>query len=189
MTAWLLEVQNAIVGSWRLAIRDIGGYDDFNQTEAGFWRSFSAVIIVAPLFLYATDLQIGMESAEPGSDSPSSGLNAAFVSLVVQWAAWPLVMMVIARYAGLAGKYSRYIIAYNWSSILVMAVQIAPIYLFAQGGNLAEFGSLMFLAALALVIYYRWYIAFTALETTGSIASALVLADLVISIGIARLIG
>ena len=64
-----------------------------------------------------------------------------------------------------------------------------PIFLYVQGGVLAEIGGFLLMVGLAVVIYYRWYIAYRAFDTAASVASALVLADLVLSFGIIRLIG
>lgn len=190
--SWFQELQNAIVGSWRLVLRDLDGLNYFVQSEAGFWRSFSAIVIIAPIYLYTIELQNAAALAtSAGADEAGEPVSLAMsaVSLAVQWVAWPLAMAVITKYAGLAAGFSRYIIVYNWSSILVMAVQVPAIYLFAQGGEMAGLGRMLFIATLAVVIYYRWYITVVTLETTAAIASALVLADLVLSIGIARLIG
>ena len=188
---WIGEAHRSIFGSLRLAIRDQGGFDDFNLTEAGFWHSFAAIVILAPLYLYGHDIQGAAEmarTATPDDGASEPSLVTSIFELLIQWVAWPLAMAVIAKFTGLTANYSRYITVYNWSAILVGVVQVIPIFLYAQGGVLAELGSILMVAALAFAIYYRWYIAQTALKTTGSIASALVLADLVLSFGIIRLV-
>jgi hypothetical protein len=49
--------------------------------------------------------------------------------------------------------------------------------------------ALMLSFALMLVsLYYRWYVALTALETTWLVAMALVLADVVLSLAVNRLV-
>jgi hypothetical protein len=55
------------------------------------------------------------------------------VGLVLQWVGWPLAMVPIARWLGLAHDYARYIIAYNWSSVLVVAVMVPPLMLLDIG--------------------------------------------------------
>ncbi len=189
---WLNEAYQSTIGSLRLAVRDEGGFDDFNLTEAGFWRSFSAIIILAPLYLYGHDIQSAAELARTATaeeDITEPSLVVSTVELLIQWVAWPIAMVVIAKFTGLTAAYSRYITVYNWSAILVGVVQIIPLLLYAQGAALAELGGILMMIGLAFAIYYRWYIAYTALKTTASIASALVLADLVLSFGIISLIG
>lgn len=185
--SWLHEAQRAVTGCWRLFLRDTDGFDEFDLTERGFWLSFTAIIPIAPVYVYAATVKIPVDPiVDTPQDEPSMVLSA--VGLVVQWIAWPLVMAFVARLIGLAHYYSRYIIAYNWSSILVMAAQLVPVLLIAQGGSTVETGQLLFAAILAVVLYYRWYIAFTALETGAAIASALVLGDLVLSFAITQLV-
>ncbi|MGI9464879.1 MAG: hypothetical protein ACR2OM_13110 [Aestuariivirgaceae bacterium] len=184
---WLLEAQQAVIGSWRLLLRDTGGYDDFDLSERGFWRSFSAIVPIAPLYLYAATIEIPDELTEEPSEQPETSLGLIVFVLLVQWITWPLVMVFVARVAGFAHNYSRYIIAYNWSSILVLSAQMVPALMLAQGGSVAALGNLVFVLFLFAVLYYHWYIALTALETTMSVAWTLVLADLVIGIGITRL--
>ena len=41
----------ALYGAYRLARLDTGGMKFFDQTIDGFWRSFYAAVIVAPLFI------------------------------------------------------------------------------------------------------------------------------------------
>lgn len=186
--SWPDEVWNSLRGSWRLLLRDTGGFDDFDLSVSGFWRSFAVIIPIAPAYLYAISVQTGLEV--PGQPTPEpANLNLAAMGLVAQWIAWPVVMAVVAHFAGLAGNYARYIVVYNWSSILVMLAQMAPVLLLALGPALIGIGGMLLFVVYALVLYYRWYIAQTALETTTTLAWALVLGDLVLSIGIAKLIG
>jgi len=125
-------------------------------------------------------------------DQPPSepvSINLAAIGLVAQWFAWPLVMAIIARFAGLARNYARYIVVYNWSAILVMAIQMVPVLLLTQGEALFGLATLVFFVIYAVVLYYRWYIAQTALDATPAMAWALVIGDLVLSIGVTKLIG
>ncbi len=188
--SWLHEAQRAMIGSWRLLLRDTNGYDEFDLTERGFWRSFSAIVPIAPLYLYAATIQIPDELGELAkpSEQLETSLGLVVMILIVQWIAWPLAMVFVARIAGLAHNYSRYIIAYNWSSILVMCAQMVPATLLAQGGAVTSLGNLVFIIFLFAALYYHWYIAFTALQTTMSMAWILVLADIVLGVGITRLL-
>ena len=183
---WFEEANRSLYASWLLLIRETDGYRHFSQTEAGFWRSFAAILIIAPLYLYAGTVQIEV----PGEPVPAAPpLAAAIVGLVLQWIGWPLAMVPIARWLGLAHAYARYIIAYNWSSVLVVAVMVPPLMLLDIGligpGLTALLAFLLTLAAL----YYRWYVALTAFETTGIMAAALVVADVVLSLLINTLLG
>ena len=182
---WLGEASRSLYASWLLLLRDLTGYQYFAQSEAGFWRSFSAFLIIAPLYLYASSVQIQLPGDAP-ADAPAP--PAALFGLALQWIGWPLAMVPIARFAGLQQSYARYIITYNWSSVLVVAVMMPPLILLDLGIFGVEMAVLLSFALLLVTLYYRWYIALTALETTGIVAGALVLADLVLSLAINRLV-
>jgi hypothetical protein len=183
--SWLEEAWRSLHASWLLAMHDPDAYAHFKNTEAGFWRSFSAIFIVAPLYLYAATAQARFAGGE-GAASPS--LVWAAIGLVVQWIAWPLIMVLIARQAGLSRNYGRYIIAYNWSGVLIIAALMPPLLLMNLGLAQGAAAILSF-AVLIASLYYRWYIAVTALETTGLVAAALVASDVALSLGVNRLIG
>lgn len=185
---WADEAISALRGSWRLFLRDTGGFEDFNLSVGGFWRSFAVIIAVAPFYLYAVMVQNGIQLPDQPPSEPVS-INLAAIGLVAQWFAWPLVMAIIARFAGLARNYARYIVVYNWSAILVMAIQMVPVLLLTQGEALFGLATLVFFVIYAVVLYYRWYIAQTALDATPAMAWALVIGDLVLSIGVTKLIG
>ena len=65
--SWLQDAQSAAIGSWRLLKRDTGGFDDFDLTESGFWRSFSAIAPIAPMYLYAASIEIVSDDLAAGA--------------------------------------------------------------------------------------------------------------------------
>ena len=183
--SWLEEASRSLYGSWLLLMRNIDGYRHFAQSEQGFWRSFSAILLIAPLYLYATTVQVELPD-EAAVEAPS--LAAAMAGLVLQWVGWPLVMVLVARLAGLQRSYARYIIAYNWTSVLVIAVMTPPLLLLDLGLIEPELALLMSFVLLMATLYYRWFVARTALETTGILAMALVISDFVLSLAVTRLV-
>lgn len=193
MAAWD-EIADGLTGAWLLANRDLAGYGCFNQTADGFWRSFMAIPLVAPLYLYAVTAEAdlaaatGSDSAEPAGETGAGFYVVNSLALVLEWAVYPLVLALLANTIGIARRYAVYIIAYNWSSVLVMAAFVPPVLLFDLG-ILGVGGALLlnFVVMLA-ALYYRWYVARTALETTGAVAAGLVVGDLILSVSVNRLI-
>jgi hypothetical protein len=182
---WLGEASRSLYASWLLLLRDTSGYRHFTQSEAGFWRSFSAFLIIAPLYFYASSVQIQLPGGAP-AEAPAP--LTALLGLALQWIGWPLAMVPIARFAGLQHGYARYIITYNWTSVLVVGMMMPPLILLDLGIVGVEMAVLLSFVLLLVTLYYRWYIALTALGTTGIVAGALVLADLVLSLTINRLV-
>ncbi len=192
MTSWD-EIADGVTGAWLLANRDVSGYGCFNVTADGFWRSFIAIPLVAPLYLYAVGAEAGIAAdggeGGPGSDGSALGFYLAnAIALVVEWAIYPIALALVAKTLGIARRYAVYVIAYNWSSVLIVAAFLPPVLLY-DAGLVGVGGALLlnFVVMLA-ALYYRWFIARTALETTGALAAGLVASDLVLSVSVNRLI-
>ena len=92
------------------------------------------------------------------------------------------------RFVGLQHGYARYIIAYNWSSVLVIALLMPPLILLDLGLVGPGFAVFLSFVLMLVSLYYRWYVAQTAFATTGLIAGALVLADVALSLLVNRLV-
>jgi hypothetical protein len=181
----LTEILNALYGSYLLARRDLNGYSFFDHSADGFWRSFTAIILVAPIFfLFANaEYQMAAEITEGTSVVFGDGPNYAghMVGLVLQWVGYPVVMVFIAKALDLTQRYGTFIIAYNWSSALVMLVLFVPIALFMVGMVTAATAGLANLLLIFPVLYYRWFVARTALDVNASVAAGLVAVDFILS--------
>lgn len=174
----LAEIMRAIHGAWRLARLDAGGLQAYDGSEAVFWRSFSAAIIIAPaeilLFWLAPD------SATPG---PAPGRLVAIesISYVIGWTAFPLAAYYLAHLVGRSHRYLLYITAYNWAQVIEMAAWL----------TLSLVGTLLFSGAtppffqillMTVILGYEWFIARRALGVPGLAAAMFVAAGFVIVI-------
>lgn len=173
------EVVTALYGAYRLARFDPSGLDFFDATIAGFWRSFYAAVLVAPVYLLLLLIRYAQLAEQI---SPFRFFAIEVIAYVIAWVAFPLIMASLARTLGRDAFFIRYIIAYNWGAVLQNALYL-PIAMLATGGLLAgpSANALGFLA-LSLILVYVWFITRTALEVAGGIAAAIVGLDLLLSI-------
>ncbi len=180
----LAYVTRSVYGAWRLARLDPGGMTFFELSVPGFWRSFFAAVVVAPAYAVLVALRFGHETEfSPELDLELGPfLVAKLVAYAVTWAAFPLAMMVIARLLSLSAFYIPFIIAYNWSAVIQIAVFL-PVSLIGASALLPDTlaGILMMTATLA-IFFYQWFIARVALQTTGLVAAVLVVFDRVLGI-------
>lgn len=189
------EISDALHGSWLLALRDTDGYGRYVCTTDGFWRSFLAIILIAPFYFSFAMIEHEIIAAQAGDAiSPDSGFFIAkAVALAADWIGYPLLVAVMAGMLGFSNRFALYIIAYNWSSVLVIGFLSPPFLLHSFGLIGIETMVLMSLALSLPILYYRWYIARTALETSSLTATGLVLLDLSLSMllnkGAERLFG
>lgn len=182
----LSEIVQSLAGSLRLARLDPDGLDYFNQSVEGFWRSFFAIVLIAPLFY----LLLALETPSDGKATSAATLT---VGLLAGWIAYPLAMVFIAKLLGLSHRYVVYIIAYNWCAVPAAAIRAPVLIAVATGLIGASVAGFFYMFLLVAVIYYLWFVARTALQTTSVTAATLVVFDIalsfVVELGVERLLG
>jgi hypothetical protein len=169
------EVLRSIYGVWRLARLDPAGMSHLNLSVDGFWRSFFAAVLVAPGYaiLVIQDLMVRAETV-----SPAWAFVVETVAYVIGWAAFPVVAIAVTQFLGLTRNYAAMVIAANWAAVLQIGLFLGAI---ALGFVLPPLAGLMVTLATIAILSYQWFVFRTALDTTGGIAVALVVVDLVIN--------
>lgn len=110
------EALRSIVGAARLARLDPAARNYFDLSVEGFWRSFGAMLYVAPLYLIFIHLP-GMRPSLHAAE-PFLGYPLEIANYVLRWASFPFVLYWLARPLGLAQGYAAYFVAYNWSQVV-----------------------------------------------------------------------
>lgn len=173
------DVLSALYGVYRLARLDPSGLDFFDHTPAGFWRSFFAAVIIAPFYLALLSLRYSGMTAPV---DPLRFIAIETIAYVIAWVAFPLVMASLVKTIDRDEHYIRYIVAYNWAAVLQNGLYL-PIAFLATTGVLAEASAnLLGLFAIALIVFFTWFITRTALEVQAGMAAAIVGLDFMLSI-------
>lgn len=188
----IMEILNALYGSYRLARLDVGGYAYFNVTAAGFWRSFAAILLVAPLY-YLTSVSLheitaAVSEAQPDPALSTADPGAALAGLVLQWAAWPIAMIFVARVLQVTQTYARFIVVYNWSTVFQMAVLMVPHALFMAGLLGAGPAHALIIVSIGFLLFYSWFIVRTALDVSGLVATGIVVFDIALGLVIGDIV-
>jgi len=185
---WLSEAVAALTGAFVLALGREDGFEHFNLSADGFWRSFAAVIVVAPLYLYADRVQAvtvsQLQGLEPAPFSPALSL----LTLVVEWIAWPVAVALLTFRTRFSALFARFITVYNWTSIPVLVVMVIPLFALDAGLIGLKAAASAGFVLLCAALWYRWQIARLALEATPLVAAGLVAGDVVLGLAIRRLI-
>ncbi len=178
------EIVSSLIGALRLLRRDTGGFNNFNLSEEGFWRSFFAMALVLPMSALAAVMF--RENTEVSAVALASRTS---VNLLLQWAAFTAIMLAFTRMLSVGQHYMRFIIAYNWSSVIATGCMMVPVLLFGMG-LLAMEGALVlvFFIFLAMLVYF-WFVAREALETNGHVAIGIVFIDFMLNVAIERFFG
>ncbi len=172
MPSWE-EIQRSLIGAFLLWRGHPGAMAWFDLSVEGFWRSFFAALLVAPLYAL---LIVGDYA---GSDLPASIPWLVLVhalGYLLDWISFPVVAALLVRIFDLESRYVALIVADNWASVLQALVLGTAVLLgrLTPGGA----GTFLVLGAFLLVLIYQWRVARQALATSGGIAFGFVAADL-----------
>ncbi len=169
------EAAYALLGAGRLARMDPGGLSHFDTSVPGFWRSFYAAVVVAPVYVL---LMVFYAILHPVDAGPVRWVVVEAIAYVIEWTAFPLAMVTIARWLSRSDNYIRYIVAHNWANVLGVALFLPVAAITAINPALV---GLMYMAMIAVFVY-QWYVARTALVITGGEAGVLMVFNLVLSL-------
>ena len=167
-------------GAWRLARLDVGAMAWFDRSAHGVWRSFWAMAFAYPGFLVL--LAFRPTPAQPWSLPPPQSLLVETISYVIGWTALPLIIFEIWHWFRREEQSLDFIVAYNWAQLLQIPPSIV-IALVASALTPTLAVALHFVFGVALIAY-EWFIARVALRASGLMATAVVLLDLVVGMGV-----
>ncbi len=175
------DIVYGIYGALRLARLDSGAMSYFERTPAGFWKSFFAAAIVAPGFVIIIAYELGQVEIELEAGALRVFLIET-LAYVLGWVAFPVMVHQICEATGKRDAYIGYIVAFNWSKVIQMAVLLPSIGLIALGTPSGDGGWLLRLAVSFLILFYEWFITRTALGVTAMGAAGFVVLDFVIDL-------
>ncbi|NQU61672.1 MAG: hypothetical protein HQ512_11130 [Rhodospirillales bacterium] len=179
MIPTLREIVSALYGAYRLARFDPSGLDYFDQSIAGFWRSFFAAVLIAPVYLFLLMIRYSKFTEDVWL---FRFLAIETIVYVIAWVTFPLAMVYLAKAFEREEFYIRFIVAYNWAGVLQNAIYL-PIGILGTAGLVSlDNANAMGLVALSLILIYNGFIARTALNVSVGAAAGLVGLDFLISV-------
>jgi uncharacterized membrane protein YozB (DUF420 family) len=159
----LLEVTRSIHGAWRVAMLDRNALAYFNVTIDGFWRSFGALGVVAPMYIGFLILSHGKSQ---GLEIPAEALPAMewyiavkLLAFTAGWLVFAAVMVPISRLLDLSDNYVQCIIVWNWANVLAMAVILPAVLFFLSGAVTGQAAAMIPMAAQITLFFYGYLVA------------------------------
>lgn len=172
------EALTAIAGVYRLARFDRSGLELLDRTPEGALRSFYAAVVVLPGYALLLAIRLWEQMQ---NTTLLQLVTVEGIAYVVSWTAFPVALY---RLSGLLGRTDRYpgaLCAYNWSSIVQMAIYLPTIVLSATGLLPDFLSEALVFGVMMAMLTYQWFLLRTTLEISGPAAAALVLIDLILS--------
>ena len=179
-----VEIERSLTAAWNLFLDKPDAINGFDLSESGFWRSFRAIVLAAPLFALAVIVQARLFGETVG-DAGFWLVNA--LRLGLDWITFPILLAIAAKPLGLAHRYGTFIIARNWGAVLAYALAAAASALTFLGLG-AIFGSLLIIAAILVSFYYGFVVARRGLDIRPGFAIGMVVADTIISLTLSEMV-
>lgn len=113
------EIAQGVSGAWRLMWGDGGGLYMLDRTREGFWRSFRVALLVAPLQVFCS--LIAYQRVDTVASDNLVILTEA-LRYIIEWTAFPVMLLEIARRAGWSARYIGAVVAMNWANVPMMVL-------------------------------------------------------------------
>jgi hypothetical protein len=173
------EIVNSLYGSLQLAWGDKNGINYFNTSHLGFWRSFTAAIIVAPIFALLLNVRYAVSSNDINF---FRFVSIYAIAYIIGWVAFPIIINYVTDVLGHGAKFVRYIVIYNWASVLQNLIYL-PFAILVEAQLIdGTAATIIGLCLLGLVFLYTAFITKIALEVSNGIAAAIIVFDLILSV-------
>lgn len=168
------DIAKSLYGAFLLAKAKKDGMSYFDVSIDGFWNSFFAAALVAPIFFFLMTLRFTNGSIDT---SALRFLSIEAIAYTIGWVLFPLIVFYLVQALERENQFIGFIVAYNWASVIQNFVYLPFAILFeigVVGGSGAEFINLILLC---LVLTYTWFVAKTALDINGFVATGIVFLD------------
>jgi len=182
------EISRSLTGAWGLFLDRPGSTRLFDMSVDGFWRSFRAIVLVAPSYAFAVLADRYMAAESDPTAPVQSGWNMFVengLGLCLDWVALPLILALLARPLGIGARYPAFIVARNWCAVIA-AFPFGVVGLLTVIGFIgSELGTILMFAILIAVLRYNYLVAKRTLEATMGFCIGIVVLDFVVSLTIA----
>jgi len=178
------EVSRNVYGVWQLFLDRPDAERYFDTDYAGFWRSFQAILLVAPLYVVVFAAAHRTRSLDDAEFTIAGGdyfwLKAATVGL--DWVALPVVLALSARFLAVTRTYAAFVVARNWAAVPLVAMLAAISAVELALPVLTELLGWIQLVTIIVAIRLMYLMARRILDVDISLAVAVVVFDFLLSI-------
>jgi hypothetical protein len=176
----LPEIKNALLGCYRLVLRDQNALSYFNNSADGVWRSFTAIIIAVFINIVLKFLAFGFLFKTPPGPVDTILFS---VSICISWGLYLYGIWLICKILDKSNLYSGFFIVYNWSQAAVFGFWLLlSVILTGWLGYEAAYNLELFYAGASYI--YLWYILVRTLNVSGQLAAALAFSEFLLNISV-----
>lgn len=187
----VLEVARALTGAWRVFVGAPDAMRHFDTSVEGFWRSFRAILLIAPIYALTSLAEFRATEALLPPGTPLDGTLFFWeqvATLALDWVTLPLLLAGLAGFLGVRATYPAFIVVRNWATVMMIIPFAAISILDAFGllpGDVIVIPSLI---ALGFAFRTMYMAARIALQARWDVAAGIVVLDFLVSLLIVRLV-
>ncbi|MCV3239879.1 transporter [Mesorhizobium sp. ZC-5] len=167
------DIQQYLTGAWRLMMGKPDGIRLLDISADGFWNSFFAIVVSLPALVVGWVAVANELSQDPDI---AGGRFSIFLRLgLVDIGAWVLplaALALVAKPAGIGGRFVHYVVATNWGSALIVWSMLPPALLRLFFPSASDTASVISLVLFVLSLVLSWRLTNMALGRGPAIASA-----------------
>jgi hypothetical protein len=187
------EIQRSLTGAWHIFLGRPDAMRAFDTSSNGFWRSFRAIVLIAPLYFLTAlaDWQATVATMPEGAlpFGPGAFWTSKTILLGLDWVTLPILLAWLAGFLGIKDRYTGFIVARNWSTVVAVAPFGAIALLDLIGFLPGETVLIPSLVALVFALRLSYMVARTALNAPVEVAIGYVVFDFLVSLAIVRILG
>jgi hypothetical protein len=170
------EIGRAVQGALLLARGDSAGMGLFDTSFDGFWHSFAAPVLAAPIYALLLAEQYARFGHEGGLGTI---VLAESVSYILDILTFPVLAIFLTKFLNLGARYVPLVVATNWATLPQVLLFLAAVTL---GTLVAPLRPALLLFAMLATLTYQWFVVRTALGSTGGHAAAFVTLNLLVGL-------
>ena len=155
--------------------RDPKFYLLFDCSRRGFWQSFWVPVFTLPIMIVYWMFDFLM--VEPPRPPVMWFVLVNMVGYAVEWLYWPNLMISISKGMERQDHYYRYLVPYHWFRIIGAIINFPIIMLVGLGVASGGAALILQLGVIAVLLYFDWFMAKTALDIPAGNAGVLVFVD------------
>jgi hypothetical protein len=119
------DIASALYGLFRLFRLDRDGFDYFETTPAGLLKSFWVAAALLPIYVLYLALDLALLDVA-SVVNPVRYVLVELTAYVVDWVAFPLLMLTLAPVMGLDHRLFRFLVPLNWIQLPLGVLMIVP---------------------------------------------------------------
>lgn len=170
----------SLSGAWDVMNGRAEGLRKLDITIDGFWRSFGAIVLILPVALIALASE---RVALPAVGGDLAALTGGYVVLrliavIIDWLTFPAILALFARPLGIANRFVPYIVARNWSAVLVAFMYAVPHLFHALGVLPTGMLSIALLILFGIAVWFAYVVVRTAMQVPPVLAIPIVILEI-----------